>query len=246
MSMPMLTDILKSTAIKSTWLAWVVGERTQAAQETRFFLDSCFSHIRSTRQKRLLQRIQKGDSLEIEAAIHELVAHELLRRLGFSPEFDPQIINATPDMSVEIFGDRFIADVFVTHNPRRTILEFGSDFLLTRDSGERAQKIAETIREKSTKYAKTNLPLILFVFLGDHSVSIRDVERALFGITIHDIELTGETLWGLREDERIDSVFLSEDIGRPRHSNISAVIACDWFDTLNRANPGKRRPTEPA
>lgn len=232
----MILDILKEVSAKSTWVAWLTSNTGQAAEETRQFIDTCFRNIHPNKQRKLLQRLKNADTFSIEASIYELVAHELLIRLGLSPIFNPNINGFTPDISVEIQSVKFIADVFVTHNPLKTMK---SEFLMI-DAGEKAEKIANYTKEKAAKYKKLNLPLVIFVFLGDHRVDMVNIEQALFGITIHEIGLTRQTIHEIDESNRINSVFFSAQTLRPKYPNISAVVACDWFDSLNRSRPGKR------
>ena len=169
-----------------------------------------------------------------------ILTHELLYRLNLAPDFDPKIEGKlTPDIAVEISGLRFIVDVLVTHSPSKTITRFGPRMYQGIDQGERAQKILNTITEKSAKYAKTGLPLVLFVFLGDYSIHTDDVERALFSLTLGEIE-PNERFQESFAACKFGGVLLPDACGVPSHPNLSAVVACQWFDTLHRGNPGRR------
>lgn len=147
----------------------------------------------------------------------------------------------TPDIAVDIANQRFVVDVFVTHSPSSTVMCHGDGTSEAHDKGERAKKIFDTITEKSNKYAKTQLPLVLFVYLGDcHILSENDVEKALFGLTIGEIA-PGERFQDSFSAREFGGVFSNpDDGGAPRHRNLSAVVVCDWFDTENSSNPGKR------
>ncbi len=237
----MFSEILNKTPRKSKWATWVASDDSRSAKETRAFLDTCFLNIPSGKRLRLSRKIQKGDEAEVEALIYELVAHELLRRLGHAPEFNPVINGLTPDIYLEVLGQRFIVDVFVTHSPSKTVTNFGDGSGEAFDQGDRAQKISDSIRKKSLKYAKTGLPLLLFAFLGDRYIlSAMHVERALFGITVNEISPEERFPEDISTEVYEGGVLLPDERGMPGHPNLSAVLVCDWFDTLNRKNRGKR------
>jgi len=237
----MLSEILKNSSGKSSWADWVATDKSYAARETREILNTSFLSLSPQKRSRLSRKIRTGDAATIDATIHEIIAYELLRRLDLAPDFEPTLgSRETPDIGLEILRTSFIADVFVTHSPSSTVTDFGNGTGEAIDRGERAKKIRDRIDEKSTKYAKTGLPLILFVFLGDHYIlNANHVERALFGQTIAEIE-PGEPFQDTVAAKRFGGVFLPDECGLPGHPNLSAVVACDWFDTLNRQNPGRR------
>src|SRR5260370_7350707 len=116
----MLDIALSQVASKSEWVSWLVNDNEQAARTTRGFLNTCFANIPPSKHRRILKKLA-GDQSQVEATIHEFVAHELLRRLGLSPEFEPSIAGLTPDLSFEIEGKRFFGDVYLTHTPSKTL-----------------------------------------------------------------------------------------------------------------------------
>jgi hypothetical protein len=221
-------------------LAWWAFADEAAAADTRQFLDSCWDGVPETGRGRLKARIENGDEREVEAGISELVTHEFLRRLGRAVEWGPRVRSLTPDLAVSIDGQTYFLDVYVRHNPEKTVVEIGPDYVATCDRGERARELAQVIISKARKYAATQLPLLLVVFLGDHWVRTVNVEEAVYGIRLEDLGFLAQGVDDLSESTRIDSVFFSETIGVPRNPNLSAVVVFDWFDTLNRENPGKR------
>ena len=221
-------------------LAWWAFADEPSAVDTRQFFDRCWAGVPGAGHRRLKTRIERGDEREIEAVISELVAHELLRRLECAVEWCPKVGSLTPDLAVLIDNQRYLLDVFVRHNPAKTVVDIGPDYVATCDSGERAQEFADRIRSKSLKYASTGLPLLIIIFLGDHWVRFADIEQAVYGIRLDDLHFLAQSVDDLSPSTRIDSVFFSEEIGVPRYPNLSAVIALDWFDTLNLENPGKR------
>ena len=221
-------------------LAWWAFADEPAAADTRQFLDRCWVGVPETGRGKLKARIEHGDEREAEAAISELVTHEFLRRLGRLVEWAPRVGSLTPDLAVLIDSRRYLLDVYVRHNPSKTVVEVGPDYVATCDSGERAQELAQVISSKAGKYAPTGLPLLLVVFLGDHWVKTVNVEEAVYGIRLEDLRFLAKSVDDLSKSTRIDSVFFSDTVGIARHSNLSAVIAFDWFDTLNLENPGKR------
>jgi len=221
-------------------LAWWALADEPAAADTRQFLDACWDGVPETGRNRLRARIENGDEREAEAAISELVTHEYLRRLGRTVEWAPKVGVLTPDLAIVTDGQRYLLDVYIRHNPSRTVVEVGPDYVATCDSGERAQELAQVITTKARKYARTGLPLLLAVFLGDHWIRAVNAEEALYGSRLEDIGFLAQSVNDLAESDRINSVFFSETIGVTRNPNLSAVVIFDWFDTLNQENPGKR------
>src|SRR5262249_38781497 len=106
----------------------------------------------------------------------------------------------------------------------------------------RANKIAIALAQKAGKYKLLDLPLVVFVFLGDRRIlSERDVERALFGMTAYEVSLEERFPKSVSHDRvLVGGLLLPDEDGLHRHHNLSAVVSCDWFYTLNRQDPGKR------
>lgn len=258
----MLLGALRQNKKLSDWAKWVRDNPKSAARETRDFLERCLANIPKNKQGTFLHRIRSADVNVADSLLHELVAHELLRRLGLEPQFGPKLDDRlTPDMMVKIANQQFIVDVFLTRNPSRTIQPLCRIFpgtakelqdlgVYTVDSGDRAKKIRDSLLEKYRKYAQTGAPLILIVFLGDHHMQMPDVETALYGepltstwlsegfpnsITKFRRELVDRTA-----DNPPGGTMLPDEAGQCGCPKLSAVLACDWFDTLDRGHPGKR------
>jgi hypothetical protein len=240
----MLDQTLKRAASKSPWVSWLITDG-DAARSTRDFLNVCFANIPATKHSGILKKLSGAES-QIEATVHELVAHELLRRLGLSPEFEPSLDGLTPDLVFKAGGELFLADVYLTHSPSKTFEDFGDGTGAARDTSKpdesRAHKIADNLAEKAGKYKPLCRPLVSFVFLGDHrSLSESDVERSLFGMTAYEASLEGRFPESVSRDRvPVGGLLFPDETGGYPYSNLSAVISCDWFDTLNQQDRGKR------
>jgi hypothetical protein len=226
----------------SDWAKWVAASSCPSACTTRELLQISFSRIPSTRKNRFLDRIGTEDAAGMEADLHQLVAHELLWRFELHPEWEPAIRNFKPDLAFNAHGVKFIADVFVSHSPQRTI---DRNEHMSRDTSEpaesRAKKIADRIVEKAEKYKALSQPLVLFGFLGDHHIlSTAHFENALFGRTADELEPGEYFPEAGKAPIVLGGVLLPLDDGRMPHENLSAVVVLDWFDSLDRSDPGKR------
>jgi hypothetical protein len=215
-----------------------------AARETREFLESCLQIIPETKHAGIRKKIRTGDSAQIDATLHELVAYKLLQQLHFELEYAPRITGLeeerTPDLSVQIGGQQFIVDVFVRHTPLRTIKRYTHGYSVT-DRGDTAKEFGERVSEKCQKYEIVDLPLLLVIFLGDSVLETTDVQVALYGASIGDGNLDDQFPQRITTLRPSGGVLLPEyGTDFPRHPNLSAVVACRWFDTSNRGNPGKR------
>jgi hypothetical protein len=237
----MLDIALSKAASKSEWVSWLVNDNDDAARTTLGFLNTCLANIPTSKHPRIFQKLA-GDRSNVEATIHELVAHELLRRLGLSPEFEPSIAGLKPDLGFEIEGKRFLGDVYLTHSPAKTLEDCadgtGESWDRSKPDESRADKIAKVLADKAVKHNPIALPFVAFVFLGDHRIlSAGDVERALFGMTAYEVSLEERFPKSVSRDRvPVGGLLLPDEDGNYRHHNLSAVISCDWFDTLN----GKR------
>ena len=178
----------------------------------------------------------------MDSLIHELVAHELCRRFGLSPEFEPTVKSGrTPDMLVTVGGQSYILDVFVRHTPQATQTRDANGCIWTADGGEAAREIAEIVAAKASRYRDAAQPLLLVGFTGDQHLKPGDFERALFGASSGDGNLEQNFPWRIQKLHSSGGVLLPfRGEERPRHQNLSALIACNWFDSANREQPGKR------
>jgi hypothetical protein len=226
------TKIIRSAKSKSDWVIWLSTDTGKAATETLSFLSVCYSNIPITKREDVRKRLLVGDRDEIEAIIRELVAFELLRRLHLIPDWSPKIEGKNPDLLFIANGEKFIADVFLVKSPKKTISKIDDIHTEYWDkpqsqSESRSNKIAEIIKRKSNHYSQLEYPLVLFVFFADNlGLDIQKVESALYGITVEEIQE--------------DDVYPDDKTHHLSCPNLSAVIACKWFDTMNRSDEGKR------
>ena len=227
----MFIQALRQSPRTSRWATWVIGDQGAAATETRQFLSVCFDRLGQADQRTVINRTCSADATGIDSLIHELVSHELLCRLGLKPTVEPQVGGLTPDFAVLISGTKFLVDVFVANNPSRTIVCKTEAGLGTVDCGDRAKKISDRLAEKSIRYGKIGLPFIAIVFLGDHQMASHNIVEAFYGASLDDGNLLDDYPSYLAGLKTSAGLTLPDDQGKPRHQNISAVLACDWFDT---------------
>ncbi len=240
-----LIDILRNRPTSSDWIAWLIQSNDKAAVETLAFLSKCHSEVPPDKRVRLSRRLEAGDQQEVDSAITELVIHELLRRLVLRPEWSPTIQGLNPDLKFRAEDHEFIADVVLVKSPSKTV-DARDKVILSWDkpwepSESRAKKIADIIAKKATKYSKLKIPLVVFVFRGDHYLSdVAKVETALYGMTMDEILLEVGFPTKLDHSHPYPGMLLPRDGQELPHQNLAAVVYCDWFDTLNRDDEGKR------
>ncbi|MBI4447181.1 MAG: hypothetical protein HY645_14900 [Acidobacteria bacterium] len=148
-------------------------------------------------------------------------------------------------MSFIADNQSFIADVIVVHSPKKTVEDFpdgtGAAWDTSNPSESRSKKIADLIGTKASKYRSLPYPLVVFGFLGDRRIlSSTNFEQALFGRIPEEADPGGFFPGVGRAPILMGGLFLPDDNGAMPHQNLSAVIVLDWFDTLNRSDPGKR------
>ncbi len=208
------------------------------AVETRAFLDRALGHLPSATHNRVAKRLQRADPAGIDAVIHELVAFETCRILGLSPTFEPDAGGQQPDLSIQIDGMTFWSDVLITYRPTRTLRRFqGLDG--HEDAGQAAKKIGDAISTKAAKYERLKAPLIVFVMFGQYNVGLPDLETALYGSCIDEVSLQGVSSRRCHEDWHKHGILCTPSVDAMCPS-LSAVISCDWFDTLNASARGRR------
>lgn len=245
MSAEIIESAIQMAASKLDWISWIIASKQESARSTLEFLKSCFANIPEQKRPGIFKKFS-GDKNQVEATVYELVAHELLRRLDLSPVFEPSHVGLTPDLGFVVEGKYFIGDVYLTHSPTKTLIDkpngTGEAWDNSQPGESRAKKIADVLANKARKYASLDMPLVVFVFLGDHRIlSANDVEKALFGMTINEILLEERFPEGVPHYRTpIGGLLLPDDCGGYNHRNLSAVISCDWFDTLNTHERGKR------
>jgi hypothetical protein len=230
-----LTEVLASREL-SDWARWVTTSTELGARETLLFLERAFDHLPNKSQQRIGKR-RKADSGNVDALLHELLLYEVCYEFRFDPEFEPEMARQTPDFALKIAGQTYIADVFLTNRPKNTLIESGG-FSGYRDRGEAAKKIADMVSEKAAKYRRLQ-PLILFVVFAGHDIRANDLETAIYGATLHELLCTGGLTKDCHEDWHRHGVFCPPG-PKARHREVSAIVGCDWFDTLARGNPGRR------
>jgi hypothetical protein len=86
---------------------------------------------------------------------------------------------------------------------------------------------------KAAKYRAARMPLLLFVVLVGHDIGLIDLETALFGTTVGEMTQTGGLRDNCHHDWHIHGLFCPPG-PEARHRNITAVVSCDWFDSLAR------------
>lgn len=243
--MTLVEAVLSNPRIGDTWSRWVVTDRAEPARRTCEFLEVCLANIPEGKKRGFTGKLRLGDVAHVEATLHELVAHELLLRLKLQPESEPSIDQLTPDLGFRVAGAPFIADVIVVHSPTKTICDHQDGTGEARDTSEpsesRAKKIADLIAEKAHKYNVLSYPLVVLAFLGDRRIlSSMSFEQALFGRTTGEASPCEFFPNVGRAPILLGGLLLPDDSGAMPHRNLSAVVVLDWFDTLNRNDPGKR------
>src|SRR4030095_4234834 len=136
-------------------------------------------------------------------------------------------------------------DIVVCHSPSKTVCDLGNGISEAWDTAKpsesRADKVSKILQKKAESYAGLELPIVPIVFLGDKDAfDFGDIEKACFGVTLEEVALEPRFPESLPQDRvPVGGLLLPrEDLLVP-YENISAVITCDWFDTLNRQRRGK-------
>jgi hypothetical protein len=233
-----IADILASASRKSDWASWLATSSSASATETRACLDRALAQLPRTTLSRLERRLQRADQSGIDAVIHELVAFEACWTFRLSPTFEPDAGPQRPDLSIQVGNMMFWCDVFVTYRPTSTLTTFGGARGYV-DAGQTAKKIADTVSAKAGKYKKLNGPLIVFVMFGDYNVGLHDLETALYGSTVDEVSTEGVSVMRCHPDWHRHGI-LCPPLPDAPYSWLSAVISCDWFDTLNKSARGRR------
>jgi hypothetical protein len=241
----MLDKALSDAALKSDLVDWLINDNSPAGLSTLDFLHNCVDNIPPQKHSGIGKKLA-GDASQIEATIHELVAHELLYRLTLSPEYEPLVNGKRPDLRFNARGMFFLADVYLAHSPSRTLTDFdnrtGAAIDRSKPGESRAFKIEEMLSEKAAKYKDCSMPLVVFVFLGDRRLlSVFNVEQALYGMTAREAGLEQQFPNNISPGRvPVGGLLLPDSDGNTPHNNLSAVVCCDWFDTLNPQDRGKR------
>jgi hypothetical protein len=215
----MFDATLKLAATESTWVRWLLGT-DRRANRTRGFLEASFSHLEPDEQSRWTKHM-KGDEASIVSAIHELVSVELLRRLRLRPRYEPKGFGRKPDISFAHSGQGFWAEVYTTQSPQEDVIKMS----------RRAENLEGRLASKAKDYEQFDKPLVLIVFRSDHyAPSLANVEEALFGPYWAQRRFTKRDLTRLPP---VSGLYLRKIQDTPYPRNLSAVMACHWFDSVD-------------
>jgi hypothetical protein len=95
--------------------------------------------------------------------------------------------------------------------------------------------------EKASKYSALGVPLLVFAFLGDHNLlDVGKAEKTLFGMTLEEVQDEGRFPYHIEHPDPYGGILLPDADRSFPHPNLAAVVVCDWFDTLNPADRGRR------
>src|SRR5258708_23019806 len=238
-----IAEIFADVQPLSDVTSWLATSSTAPAEETRAFLDRALRHLPANALARVRKRLQRSDAKGIDAVLHELLAFEVCRGPGMMPTFEPEAGGQRPDLSVRIDGAMILAEVLVTYRPMSTLLTaegpHGKQVHGYKDGGQSAKKIGDRIAEKAAKNAMLNGPLIVFVMFGEYNVGLHDLETALYGATVGEISSEGVSSVECHPEWHKHGILCPPSVDAP-HSSLSAVISCEWFDTLNKSDRGRR------
>jgi len=67
-----------------------------------------------------------------------------------------------------------------------------------------------------------------------------NIVEAFYGASLDDGNLADNYPNSLASLRTSSGLTLPDEYGVPRHRNLSAVLACDWFDTMKKSRRGKR------
>lgn len=241
----MFEEVARNPAIRSSRLRWLATADSPSAGWERGFYTKALFRLNEPQRREILRICSAGDETEVEAVIHELIAHELLWRLLLKPVWHPRVGKQTPDLAFRSGEQQFIGDCVVVHSPQRTVAErpdgTGSAYDGSEPGESRSHKVYVILEQKASKYRATGLPLAVFVFYGDmHLLDAEVVERALYGRTTAEAA-EGETFPSVGYAPVLTGgLFLPAEDGLTRHPNLSAVVCCQWF-WPHRSAPRQKR-----
>ena len=229
------------TVVKDKWprTAWLLSTKDTGAMETLQVFEETLQRLSLQQRVAFLGGITRNDERDLAAKLRELVVYELLWRLDLQPKYHPTDYgDLRPDLSFKIDEKIFLADVFMSFTPSRILWPW--DTRGATDTGDKAKKIADRLSKKYMKYKDIGVPLVFFMFPGDHMVKPRDIELAIYGASIGDPNLEEHFPEKIQKLHTPGSFFIPDDNGNLMHNMISAVAWCDWFYTQSADNPGMR------
>lgn len=227
-----IAEVLAGAREHSEWTKWLATSPDESAKEIMAFFDKALSHVPASTEKKILRRLATSDSSNADALLYEILIFDVCRRFGLEPEFEPQAGGKTPDLRLQICGQEYFADVFMTTRPGKTRIRFqGYDGW--EDSGEAAKKIADVIDQKAAKYRNLRSPLLLFALRDGHDVSQLDLEIALFGSAVCEMKSTDGLRRNCHKDWHVHGAFCPPG-ENAKHRHVSAVVSCEWFASMAR------------
>lgn len=238
-----ICDLLRHCTKPTEWMQWLISNQNEGAKQTRRFLNVALDCVAQSERSRFEKSLFKRPGEQIGDLIRELITHQIFFQHGYRPTLLPQLPDSlTPDLAVDIKGEHYLVEVFVMNSPSNTLFSSETNGEgAAKDSGERARKVAQRINEKATKYAKCDTPLIVVVFLGDHQIlDTWNIEQGLYGVAISEFGPTDLYPINFNFEIRMGGCILPVKNELTPLPGLSAVVVCDWFDTLNRDAPGKR------
>ena len=257
-----LREAISSARCRSRLATWLVST-APAAVETLPFLEHAFTLLANESadvQRRVAKKLAEADPDNVDAVLVELLVFKVCHHFKLNPVYEPKLgkQRQTPDFSLQVGSRSYLAEVFYKKRPERTRMSHdqfiglrrssppNADRPAYREAGETAHDIAERINEKAHKYAALGVPLVLFVVFGGRDVETWSLETALYGNSVDELFSNGGLTTDCHSRVDLDGVQVeSHGVLCPPGEMasrrwLSAVVACDWFDTLSRDNPGRR------
>ena len=239
-----LRNSLEKARYQTEWMTYLhKGEIVESQAELAFF-ETCLAHLSEEKQKAVYQEIEKSDRTQAESKLYELLVYELYYRLCFCPEFQPVYKyngnRLTPDLAFVKGEQIFLCDVFSIQSPTKQVEKSHDENGRSLNGGHRARNVTDRIEQKIRQYRVLPYPLVLCVFLRDrYSFGLRNVEESVLGFTSCEIQRMDNYPREYPRGQRREGVFLPTAHGEWGSPNLSAVVYCDWYWTLQE--PHERR-----
>lgn len=247
-----IRELLEQSNNLTDELKYYLNEEIGVTPLTLDIIDKAICSLETNETEIFFSAIKNtGDTQKICDRIYEVLVYFYLKQHGVEVRYGIKICNKTPDLTFKTNGAEYLADVFVVNSPSKTITEepcifMGTETVLTvsvetsKPGFSRAKKIADIINEKAKKYSETGKPLVLFVFPRDkNAFGLQTFESAMYGVKVSEFGQNDLYPDSFNFDCRQGRAVLSPE-NKPQNTNLSALIAIDIFDILNRTEPGKR------